>query len=535
MKPSKYYLYVRKSSESEEKQVMSIEAQIVELEQDAKREGIKITERFIESKSAKTPGRIEFNKMIEKIYASKEPIGIIAWHPDRLARNSVDGGQIVYLIDIQKIAALRFPTFWFEPTPQGLFMLQVAFGQSKYYSDNLSENIKRGIRHKLRRGEWIGKASFGYVNNAKTRNIDIDPIKSKIVQRVFENFSSGKESVDSLCHRLFEYGIMNGKDNLLSKSSVYRLLTNPIYTGVIRYKGEIFEATFEPIISNELFEAVQKRLKQNSRPRKSKNKHDFVFTDLLKCGECGCAITAQYGKGNGGTYRYYRCTKRKIKCSQGYLREEIVLQQMQEQISKISMPEEWSPVVFAQMTTWENEERKELQILAHKIEFSLSETQMKLDKLVNGFIDGIIERSIYLQRKEELIKLKMSLEEKQKTLAKKGNFWFEPMREFLEACQSAGNMATSTNLKEIKSFIEQVGTNRILKDKNVVLEFHQPFSLLLEHKRLSGGTFKKEKGEKKEGDVTKNATSPVWRRRRDSNPRYPCEYTNFPGLLIRPL
>ena len=72
---------------------------------------------------------------------------------DRLARNSIDGGRVIYLVDIGKITSLKFPTFWFEPTPQGLFMLQVAFGQSKYYSDNLSENVKRGIRQKLRRGE----------------------------------------------------------------------------------------------------------------------------------------------------------------------------------------------------------------------------------------------------------------------------------------------------------------------------------------------------------------------------------------------
>ncbi|MCW3070915.1 MAG: Recombinase [Bacteroidetes bacterium] len=509
MKPSKYFLYVRKSSESEEKQVMSIEAQIVELEQDAKREGIKITERFVESKSAKTPGRIEFNKMIEKIYASKEPVGVIAWHPDRLARNSVDGGQIVYLIDIQKIAALRFPTFWFEPTPQGLFMLQVAFGQSKYYSDNLSENVKRGIRQKIRRGEWIGKAPLGYVNNPKTRNIEPDPVRSRIVQKLFEDFAKGKESIDSTCHRLFDFGITNGKGTVWYKSAVHWLLTNPIYTGVIKYKDEIFEGTFEPLISTELFEAVQSRLKQNSRPRKSKHKHDFVFTDLLKCGECGCSITAQYGKGNGGTYRYYRCTKKKVKCSQGYLREEIVLQQMQEQILKVAMPEEWSPVVFTQMTKWENEERKERQIIAQKIEFSLSETQMKLDKLVNGFVDGVIERAIYLQKKEELIKLKMSLELKQKTLAKNGNFWLEPMREFLELAHSAEKIAFSKDLPEIKSFIEQVGTNRIIKDKNVVLEFHEPFSLLLENKRLSEGVLKKEKGAKKEGDAALLATSPV--------------------------
>ncbi|MGQ9570109.1 MAG: recombinase family protein [Thermodesulfovibrionales bacterium] len=125
---TKYFLYARKSTEDEERQVMSIEAQLAELADFAKRENIEIAETFIESKSAKKPGRKIFNKMMSKVYSSKEPIGLIAWHPDRLARNSIDGGQVIYLIDIGKIVSLRFPTFWFEPTPQGLFMLQVAFG-----------------------------------------------------------------------------------------------------------------------------------------------------------------------------------------------------------------------------------------------------------------------------------------------------------------------------------------------------------------------------------------------------------------------
>ena len=145
---TKFFLYARKSTEDEERQVMSIEAQLAELAEYAKRENIEIAETFIESKSAKKPGREIFNQMMSKVHESKVPIGLIAWHPDRLARNSVDGGQIIYSIDIGKIVSLRFPTFWFEPTPQGLFMLQVAFGQSKYYSDNLSENVKRGIRRK---------------------------------------------------------------------------------------------------------------------------------------------------------------------------------------------------------------------------------------------------------------------------------------------------------------------------------------------------------------------------------------------------
>ena len=167
---TKFFLYARKSTEDEERQIMSIEAQLAELAEFAKRENTEIAETFIESKSAKKPGREIFNEMMSKVHDSKEPIGLIAWHPDRLARNSVDGGQIIYSIDIGKIVSLRFPCFWFEPTPQGLFMLQVAFGQSKYYSDNLSENVKRGIRQKLRRGEWPGLAPFGYVNNPKTNH-----------------------------------------------------------------------------------------------------------------------------------------------------------------------------------------------------------------------------------------------------------------------------------------------------------------------------------------------------------------------------
>lgn len=105
--------YARKSSEAEERQAMSIEAQLVELSQFAQREELHVVEQFVESKSAKTPGRPEFNRMIEKVHASREPVGILSWHPDRLARNSVDGGQVVYLIDSKKVNALKFPTFWF--------------------------------------------------------------------------------------------------------------------------------------------------------------------------------------------------------------------------------------------------------------------------------------------------------------------------------------------------------------------------------------------------------------------------------------
>src|ERR1017187_1909965 len=128
---NKFILYARKSTDVEDKQILSIDAQLNELRQCADREGIRIVGELIEKQSAKTPGRPIFNAMLERIEAG-EADGILAWHPDRLARNSIDGGQIIYLLDTGKIKTLKFPTFRFESDPQGKFMLNIMFGQSKY-------------------------------------------------------------------------------------------------------------------------------------------------------------------------------------------------------------------------------------------------------------------------------------------------------------------------------------------------------------------------------------------------------------------
>ena len=332
----KYFLYARKSTEDEERQVMSIEAQLAELAEFAKRENVEIARTFIESKSAKKPGREVFNEMIKAIEASDEPVGIIAWHPDRLARNSIDGGQIIYLIDTGKVVSLRFPTFWFEPTPQGLFMLQVAFGQSKYYSDNLSENVKRGQRQKLRRGEWPGKAPYGYINDQRTRNIVIDPVKAKIVKIAFKEYGDGRHTLASLGIRLSELGATGKTGKPLCKATLARMLACKAYAGMISYNGESYEGNFEPIISMSDFSAVQEAHKGKAKPRKVKKGHNFPFVGLLTCGECGAAITAQYAHGHGGTYVYYRCTKRLGPCSQKYLQQGQLINQMKGRLKKNS-------------------------------------------------------------------------------------------------------------------------------------------------------------------------------------------------------
>jgi site-specific DNA recombinase len=472
-----YFLYARKSTEDEERQVMSIEAQLAELAEYAKREHIKIVETFIESKSAKSPGREVFGQLMQKIQESKEPVGIIAWHPDRLARNSIDGGQIIYLIDTSKIASLKFPTFWFEPTPQGLFMLQVAFGQSKYYSDNLSENVKRGIRQKLRRGEWPTKAPIGYINNPKTRNIEPDPMKARVIKKVFEEYGEGKHTLKTLATRLQFLGVVSSTGNPVPKATLQRMLTNEAYLGIIRHDGESYVGKFPAIVSEATFKKVQEAMKNRAKPRHSKKRHYFPFMGLLTCGECGAAITAQYAKGNGGIYKYYRCTKRLGSCSQKYLMENLLARQLREKILQVAIPEDWRGQMLAQMDAWENEGVQSSENFARNLDFQLKETDQKLDKLVNAFLDGSIEKEIYLAKKDDLIRAKVSLSKQKDDCGQKGNYWIEPMREWILSATGAAKLASSENYDDLKSFAGKIGTNRRLRDREIFWDWKDEWKL----------------------------------------------------------
>ena len=423
---TKYFLYARKSTDDEERQVKSIEDQLAELTEYANHNDIIIADKFIENKTAKKPGREIFNQMIEKVYASDEPVGILAWHPDRLARNSIDGGQIIYLIDIGKIVSLQFPSFWFEPTSQGLFMLQVAFGQSKYYSDNLSENVKRGIRQKILRGEFPCRAPLGFINNRKTKNIEIEPIKSRIVKKMFSEFAEGKHTLTSLGKRLEFWGVTSQSGKTYSPSVVRHMLTNKIYLGLLVHKGETFQGNFPAIVSQSTFNKVQKVLKEKTRQRSPRKKYHFPFKGLFKCGECNSPITAQFAKGNGGKYRYYRCTKRRQKCSQKYMRENVVAEQLKNYFQQIGLPQNWSEKMLKKVETWKNEAEESTILMLNKIKNRIQETKEKLDRLVDAFLDGTIDKETYLVKKDELILEKTAFFEKKRDLRKNRLSWFEP-------------------------------------------------------------------------------------------------------------
>jgi len=468
----KYFIYIRKSTDEDDRQVLSLEAQEAELREFAERERLTIVGIFRESQTAKEPGRLIFNQMLERIEKG-EANGILAWHPDRLARNSVDGGKIIFLIDSEKIKSLKFPTFWFEATPQGKFMLNIAFGQSNYFVDNLSENTKRGLRQKLRRGEWPGWAPLGYLNDLRTHTIVKDPERFRLVKKIFEFYATGNYSLKDLRDKMTSLGLFSRKGKKLSVSIIQNILTNPFYYGVFRYNGELYQGKHEPMIAKKLFDKCQKVLADRARPQK-RNVKDYAFRGLLTCAECGCAITSETQKG----HNYYRCTKKRGKCSQPYIREELLAEQVSDLIQKVSLPPSWADKMIAELEKDKEKEAQDGKTFAQNLKNQIKECEEKLDKLLDAHLEGVISKEEYLAKKQKILNQKIEISEKLKDFERKGNNWLEPAKNFILAAKQAKIIALQENLFEKKDFLKKIGSNRILRERKVFVSFKNPWKIL---------------------------------------------------------
>ncbi|MFA5743172.1 MAG: recombinase family protein [Candidatus Paceibacterota bacterium] len=467
-----YFLYCRKSTDEPDRQILSIEAQIAELKEFAIKERLDIAETFIESQTAKEPGRPIFNRLLEKMERG-EAQGIIAWHPDRLARNSVDGGKIIYLLDIGKITELKFPTFWFESTPQGKFMLNIAFGQSKYYVDNLSENVKRGLRQKVRNGEQSGVAPTGYLNNRLTKKMVKDPERYFLIQKVFELYATGRYSLKEVRNIIADQGLKSRNGKVLSVSNIQHTLKNPFYYGAFVFNGEIYQGTHEPIITKKLFDKVQSILEDKGRPKK-RSQIVYPFRGLLKCGECDCAITSETKKG----HNYYRCTKKKIPCSQKYVREESLSEQISNTLQKVSLPDGWKDKMIVELEKEKNRNDRTDFSFVQNLKIQIKLCDSKLDNLLDAKLEDIITTEEYAEKKRKVLNKKIDCTEKLKDFERKGNCWLEHAKQFILEANQAQNIAFGDNSEEKAKWLKKVGSNLVLSGRKVGFVFNQPWDLI---------------------------------------------------------
>lgn len=346
----KYCLYARKSTESEERQVLSIDSQVKEMLELAEKENLEIVDIRRESHSAKDSGqRPVFKELLEDIRRGRYT-GILTWAPDRLSRNAGDLGSLVDLMDENLLVEIRTYGQHFHNSPNEKFLLMILCSQAKLENDNKSINVKRGLRTRVEMGLWPGTPPTGYYKEKRTDTkcqVFIDTERAPIIKKMFEKVAYDKWSGRKIYNWLkFElnFRTLAGKKHI-SLGNVFTILQNHFYYGRFEFpkgSGNWYQGKHEPIITKELFDLVQNQVK--SQFVRSEGK-EFAFTKLMECGLCGSGISADEKfkkQKNGNVHRhvYYGCTKARDKnCKCGYINEVDLIKQFEALIDTIDIDE----------------------------------------------------------------------------------------------------------------------------------------------------------------------------------------------------
>ena len=485
---NQYFLYARKSTDVEDKQVLSIEAQLAELRNYAKTEHLSIIEEIVEKQSAKSPGRPLFNDMISRLERG-EANGIVSWNPDRLARNSVDGGKIIYLLDTERISTLKFPTFWFESTPQGKFMLNIAFGQSKYYVDSLAENTKRGLRQKVRRGEYPNCAPVGYLNDSRTKTIVINKKRSLIIRQAYELYSQGNSRLEDIATFLQDHGIISYGGKRVHINRVTSILKNPFYYGHFRYLGEVHVGKHQPIVTKQLFDQVQEVLVGRGRPHHQAKNHARDLCGLLHC-TCGMMITGEEKtkhekNGNVHYYTYYHCTHKSktIKCSEPAVTEPELARQLSSLIKQPALPTVWAEGMRTMINRDKTDSAQSVSAFVQETRDKVSQINTKLQRLLDGYLDQLIDQETYKVEKNKLTSSKKSLEENLLTLERTQTGWIEPFSKWIDQAENLPAVAECGSLLEQKATAKQLfGSNLQLSASEASGTYRDPWDFVVRAK-----------------------------------------------------
>lgn len=477
----RYFVYCRKSTESEDRQVLSNESQRLENERTfGNQEEVEIVDTYEESYSAKAPGRKIFNEMLRRIERG-EAEGIIAWHPDRLARNSVDGGQIIYMLDRGVLKDIKFTNFSFENTSQGKFMLSIIFGYSKYYVDNLSENVKRGNRAKLEKGGWPNRTPAGYLNDRENKTVVKDPERFSLVRKMWDLMLTGSYSVKRVCDIAnLEWGFRSVKRKRtggkpLAYCTIYRMFRNPFYAGIMERHGKVYQGKHEQMVTLDEFRRVQELLPRPDQPRPKT--HVFAFTGMMRCGECGLSITAEEKiNRHGSHYTYYHCTKRRrhMRCGQPYVELRELERQILEFIQGISISDKLHDWALGELDASQESNREDLAIRQQTLEKALQAASSSTQNLTDLRVRGMISDEEFLAKRTELKREEQRLRQNLIRL-KNRDGWFEPSR-FLVSFSNRAVSWFKNGDEEVKRLILQsVGSYPMLKDRKVSIVLKKPF------------------------------------------------------------
>lgn len=476
----RYFVYCRKSSEAEERQALSLDSQRSEIDRAFHEQpNIEIVDVLFESKSAKAPGRPVFNSMLSRIQHG-EAQGIISWHPDRLARNSVDGGLIIYLLDKNAIGDLKFANFSFENSSQGKFMLQIMFGYSKYYVDNLSENVKRGNRAKIAKGWRPNAAPIGYLNDRVTSTIVLDPERAHLVRRLFERALVGVTSLRQLRDEAQVWNLrtrpkLRTGGTYLATSTIHRMLRNPFYAGLIMWGGVVHKGAHKPLVSIAEFDQVQRQMKRSGKS--AYQKHVFPFTGVIRCGECGMSVTAEHQVNKyGSKYSYYHCSRRRrdYRCRQPAVRSEEIDAMLKDVLMSMTVPKKTYAFLLEELSNQRQSMEEGSDSIIKSRNRAIAQSEQALRNVIDLRVRELISEEEFLNQRH-LIQEELIRKRDMRNRPSDTSLRFESIQSLLLFNTRATEWFAHGDSTVKRNIIKIVSSNLTLMDRKLSLQAKKPF------------------------------------------------------------
>jgi len=529
-------MYCRKSSEDEDRQVISNESQEDELDPIASRDRLNLDDKIKEAASAKSPGtRPLFNGMVKRI-RNGEANGVLCWHPNRLSRNAIDTAVLVDLMDQGKLLEIRTPGQMFKNTPGDKFLLTLFCSQAKLENDNKGIDVLRGLRAKVAMGWYPGVAPMGYLNdktkNRGERDIFKDSERFPLIKRMWQMMLTGTYTPSNILRIAnTDWGFRTRRTKKqggtpLSLSCLYHIFHNPFYYGWFEHprgSGTWREGKHEPMVTKAEFDQVQALLGRIGNPRPN-NHRTFSFTGLIRCGECASMITAEEKRQVICTacrfkfayrnreqcphcktpialmsqplflhYTYYHCTGRsKVNCKQRSVEAAQLEKQIEEQLGRIQISAKFKDWALKYVRELHDEERSSKQHIAKSHDKTYADCLKRIESLVNLKTspennDGsLLSDDEYSERRRKLLEEKAELRQSPGEAKFQAEQALRQSEETFEFAHSACSKFRNGDFQTKKQILATIGSNLLLSDKRLIVEAKMPFTLLQEFRSGAG-------------------------------------------------
>lgn len=498
MEAKNYILYARKSTDTEDRQIQSIDDQIRELNKLASEKGAKVVQVFCESHSAKAPGRPMFREMMEMIKLGKAD-GIIAWTVSRLSRNPVDGGEIQWLLQSNLIKSIVTPGREYK-SGDNVMMMSVELGMANQFILDLKKDVKRGMKSKAEAGHRPGLAPTGYLNDKagdKGRKVIFtDPERFPLVRKMWDLLLTDAYSVSAIAKIAHEeWGLTTPSHRSwggrkLCPSATYKIFTNSFYYGEFMFGGQLYQGKHEAMITKAEYDRAQVILGKKGKPR-PKDKR-LPFNGLVSCGECGSMITSEEKKkrmaltGELKYYLYHHCTKHKkgVSCNQKSIKHEEMKRQIEEYLDSITIPENFLHWALEVLNEQNDIEVNDRDIILRNLQKGFNSCVKSIDNLIQLYISpdnakrDLLSEDEYKSQKTALMTEKSRLESEMRKVEDRIEDWIELTEKTFHFATYAkywfekGDFETKTNI------LRALGQNFTLKDGKLSIDMPKPFLII---------------------------------------------------------